>query len=447
MLTKHGISPVVATALLLVVGVLAVVSFQTWFESYSSILFAKSEQQSSSAAENIQIENLIGNTLYFKNTNGNNLTITSVKINNIDCNVTSNLSNEIIELNVTLCLEDLSNSTPEVVVYTTSGIYSETFFIKDLSIYSTIPLSCTLNGTTVLHGENYSFYNSSTVAYGSSCSSQLRTCDDGVLNGSSSFNALSCSVSSLNCLSLGLLGGEWITVPGDSALGTGDFCVMKYEAKNVGTVATSQAALTSWTSISQINSRNNCSTFGSKYHLITNAEWTTIARNAEANSINWNSSVVGSGYMFLGHSDGSPASTLNVSNTSNYYDQTLNVEGSGQKRILILNNSEIIWDFSGNVWEWNNNTCSQGDPWYSTAGWLEWTNSNVNGTEKTLGGSIGNYNSANGVGMYYGCTTNGNGFLRGGAWNFGTGGAFFILLGNSPGSVDTLWGFRCVYTP
>ena len=45
--------------------------------------------------------------------------------------------------------------------------------------------------------------------------------------------------------------GSFIPVPGSSAYGTSDFCVIKYEAKNVSGTATSQASGTPWTSISQ----------------------------------------------------------------------------------------------------------------------------------------------------------------------------------------------------
>jgi len=46
MYSKRAISPVVATALLLVVAVVAVVSFQTWFGSFSSSTFSKVEIES-----------------------------------------------------------------------------------------------------------------------------------------------------------------------------------------------------------------------------------------------------------------------------------------------------------------------------------------------------------------------------------------------------------------
>jgi hypothetical protein len=187
--------------------------------------------------------------------------------------------------------------------------------------------------------------------------------------------------------------------------------------------------------------------------LITNAEWTTIARNSELLTINWNSSVVGSGFMFSGHTDNS-AGALSVSNVSDYYDQTgnSNVSGANQKRVLILNNSEVIWDLGGNVWEWNNDTCSQGDPWYTIAGYVEWSDPNLQGAgkEKELAGPFGDYTSTNGAGEYWGCDTVGNGFLRGAFYNNGATviGVYTLYLDLAPSYTDPAGvGFRCAYTP
>ena len=46
MLFKKAIGPVVASALLLVVAVVAVVGFQGWFNNYSSGMFSNTETQS-----------------------------------------------------------------------------------------------------------------------------------------------------------------------------------------------------------------------------------------------------------------------------------------------------------------------------------------------------------------------------------------------------------------
>lgn len=412
--SKKAISPVVATALLLVVAVVAVVGFQGWFSTFSSSLFTNTETQSTTLVGNTQIDTIIGNSLYFKNGNTNNLSVIAVKVNGVNCNYSGNLTVGITEINIANCTQNLTTSTPEVVVYTQSGIYSKKYYVKtDLS------------------------------------------------------SSGSASISVLNCSALGLAGGTWITVPGNSALGTSDFCVMKYGAKNLTNIATSQAALSPWVSINLTNARNNCTGFGSRYHLITNAEWTTIARNVELVGSNWNSTVVGSGFMFSGHNDNNPANALAAStNDSDGYNGTNDGisspgDGSytnflsndaraymGQKRTLVLNNSEIIWDLSGNVYGWTNDTCTQGDPWYSTGAWIDWTNVNINTIEKTLGGPIGNYTASNSIGRYYGCTTLNNGFLRGGSWAEGAGaGVFYLNLVDSPSAGSTAHGFRCAYTP
>lgn len=46
MFKKNALSSVVATALLLVVAVMSVISFQTFFQSYSSNVFTNIEQES-----------------------------------------------------------------------------------------------------------------------------------------------------------------------------------------------------------------------------------------------------------------------------------------------------------------------------------------------------------------------------------------------------------------
>lgn len=75
-LNKKAISPVVATALLLVVAVVAVVGFQTWFNTYQSGLNTKVEQQSAAGAS-LTIEMLENGTVYVKNTATSNVTLLS----------------------------------------------------------------------------------------------------------------------------------------------------------------------------------------------------------------------------------------------------------------------------------------------------------------------------------------------------------------------------------
>ena len=140
----------------------------------------------------------------------------------------------------------------------------------------------------------------------------------------------------------------WVAVPGDSTYSTTEFLAMKYEAKCAATsdlttgltapdsgyhtysdsgtacTAANSKAVVSVASgypianVSQTNAITRCSTVsinGSATHLITNNEWMTVARNAEAQAGNWSLGAVGSGYLFAGHNDNAPALAVVASTT------------------------------------------------------------------------------------------------------------------------------------
>lgn len=55
-----------------------------------------------------------------------------------------------------------------------------------------LPASCTFDGRTIMSGESVTAFQSSSVPYGQSCQSQARTCTNGVLSGS--YSSSSCEV-------------------------------------------------------------------------------------------------------------------------------------------------------------------------------------------------------------------------------------------------------------
>jgi hypothetical protein len=237
---------------------------------------------------------------------------------------------------------------------------------------------------------------------------------------------------------------DWV----DSGYG---FCVMKYEAKEGGTTCTgaknshcpvSTPSGTPWVSITQTEAIDTCNALGNGAHLITNAEWTLIARSAEGVSSNWNGTV-----MYRGHSDGTPANSLASDGSDPYYG-TGQSSPSEQRRTLTLANGQTIWDLAGNVYEWNNNTCTIGTGtgnWYNSGAWIEWTDSNLSDHEKYIAGPSGSFMGTNGVGRYYGCSANGNAVLRGGTWDNGTdAGVFTLALNYSSAYSHARIGFRCV---
>lgn len=192
-----------------------------------------------------------------------------------------------------------------------------------------------------------------------------------------------------NCASYG--GGTpagcpvgWIEIPGTNN------CVMKYEAKITGNdngnqiydsafIADSRPSGTPWTNVTQQQARDECSAIGA--HLITNSEWMTIARSIEGNA---SQNTVGVEY-YLGNTDGQGVLAASSDDNDGYYG-TGESGGSGffpfklieearavpitceemrdpilQKRTLKLANGETIWDLSGNVSEWVNESIEPDD--------------------------------------------------------------------------------------
>lgn len=155
----------------------------------------------------------------------------------------------------------------------------------------------------------------------------------------------------------------YITVPGSVTYATNDFCVMKYEAKIQGNdngaqtysstyVPESRATGTPWVNISQTNAIAEAETACDGCHLISEAEWMTLAQNVLSVASNWSGGAVGSGYIYSGHNDNSPTSALVAStDDTDGYSGTGNTTGSNQKRTLTLTNGEVIWDMAGNVEE------------------------------------------------------------------------------------------------
>jgi len=257
----------------------------------------------------------------------------------------------------------------------------------------------------------------------------------------------------------------YIPVSANASLGVSSFCVMKYEAKNVAGVATSQAASTPWGNISATNAKTKCTDLGANYDLISNPEWMTIAYDAERTGSNWSGGNPGSGAMYRGHSDNSPGSILAVTDAADSYNGTGNTSaqamGSGkeQRRTFTLSNGEVLWDFAGNLDEWVDwtlgggfntgpTTCNESYsaieiPVVSCAALqtLDYMPSNPAGVTPAV-----NYNSNYGLGRFY--VGRGGTAIRGGSWGAGaSAGAFGIntYFGATQGINES--GFRCVYRP
>ena len=97
MFNEKSISPVVATALLLVLAVIVTVSFQDWLNTYQSAINTDAEQKSQIDSQ-IRVDGIMGNDLYIYS--GTNATLNTLKVNdnkgNEVCNIVlSNGTNNI----------------------------------------------------------------------------------------------------------------------------------------------------------------------------------------------------------------------------------------------------------------------------------------------------------------------------------------------------------------
>ena len=129
------------------------------------------------------------------------------------------------------------------------------------------------------------------------------------------------------------------------------FCVMKYEAKKgADNKPVSTAASTPWTNTYAEEAKALCQSLGTKYDLISNEEWLTIARNAEVQPANWTGGAVDSGCLFRGN-NGQPMPW----NECGYGDGAGGIDFGDNRNArakMVLSNGEEIYDLAGNVSEW-----------------------------------------------------------------------------------------------
>lgn len=263
-------------------------------------------------------------------------------------------------------------------------------------------------------------------------------------------------------------------VYGNTALGTDDFCVMKYEAKNVGGVATSEAAGAPWVYISQTDAITASTAAGG--HLLTEREWMTIAADVLSVKYNWSGGEVGSGIIWQGHVNNNPGSALAAStdDTDNLNGMTGGIgtnSGNNSSRVLYLSSGDTIWDLSGNVYEWTQQavgtpalTMSQvGVSGDSAFNWHEWTlgslsMGNLTATSRPsaltsytnpiTGATLSNatsWDATKGVGRIHAnyADAGSRAFIRGGGWSHGSrAGVLTLFLNGAPSDSGTNFGFR-----
>lgn len=273
----------------------------------------------------------------------------------------------------------------------------------------------------------------------------------------------------------------YVPVPRDNTLGGDDFCVMKYEAKawadnnmdsivDTGEIDVSGAVVNPalhapasiaegypWRNITGNEAAAECESLGANYHLISNQEWMTIARNVEAEGQNWTGGQQGQGCLFRGNSgentvggNGLPSSVLD----SCGYNGGLGPENGtdrDQRAQHTLSIATTIFDFAGNVFEWtdwdNDVPGAQQGPINCPISLVELPSVSCGPLSKSeYDSDDGQFSSSEGSGRFSGGL--GGGAIRGGSWTSTESAGIYAIDLSAPLSSSYLFvGFRCVWRP
>ena len=272
---------------------------------------------------------------------------------------------------------------------------------------------------------------------------------------------------------------NYVFVYGNAALGTDDFCVMKYEAKiqgndngtttyNASMIAESRPTGTPWVNINHTQAIAEATAIGG--HLITEAEWMTIAADVLSVKYNWSSGEVGSGYIFQGHVNNNPGAAIAASDDDSdalygITGGTGTTVGTNSSRVLYLTSGDAIWDLSGNIYEMTqiavgiptHTNANIGVPGDSAFAWREWNLGTLSlgnlpavSRPATIAGTeglsdIASWGSSKGIGQIFAdySDTSAHAFIRGGPWMAGSfTGVLMVTTGSNTSYGNTSFGFR-----
>lgn len=251
-----------------------------------------------------------------------------------------------------------------------------------------------------------------------------------------------------------------------------DFCVAKYEMKVLGEQegdrdydpslrAESRMTGIPWTNIQREQAVAECQELGAGYDLISNPQWQAMAREIEVAAgpqgqlLNWSSfSSGGHNLINMGRHLGytvpryGPVDAglnnlpcyLSEPECADYTDPDFR-----SRRIHYLASGEVIWDVSGNAFEWIKGSFGLAEPVYDYVSQEPWSSSGF----KTQFGPAGSYLTKD-AGRYGGlgwfsASFGLDGIIRGGDHGSYETGIFSVLGSRPDNSLDSL-GFRCVYS-
>ncbi|PIT86615.1 MAG: hypothetical protein COU33_02140, partial [Candidatus Magasanikbacteria bacterium CG10_big_fil_rev_8_21_14_0_10_43_6] len=185
-----------------------------------------------------------------------------------------------------------------------------------------------------------------------------------------------------------------------------------------------------WTYVNQTAARQACEQHPTgRKHLCTSNEWMA------ASNIN-------------GQTYNLPATLSNCTIDESTDCDWTDAPGSGDACLTgsktNCKSAELVYDMTGNLWEWANETITVTIP---PAGGNSWYYINTTSQQYTVNNSAADNGRYGKDGTYFG-TAGVRGVLRGGGWHYGiSAGPFCAYLGNAPSATGYPVGFRCCAAP
>ncbi len=250
---------------------------------------------------------------------------------------------------------------------------------------------------------------------------------------------------------------NYILVPAQAGSAVPAFCVSKFEMKQDPSGAVSVPEGLPWTLPRDgMNSATSaCDNLGAGYELISNEQWNVIAKDIASVKDNWSMGSIYEmpykGFLNRGHVFDDPntplAAIADDSKGCHGILACLDNQWSAAKRTHKLSNGNIIWDFSGNVWEWVKGSMVSAVTVGPVSQFTPGSEMQIAyGTEALCdspeSGSKCGYGRSALASLSY------DGIARGGVYNYDVvSGVFAAFLGLNPGFAGNAFGFRCVLDP
>ena len=128
-LNKRAIAPIVALSLLLIVTVMAVITFSGWFESFSSSIFVDIDSDIDNSNSVVTIEKIINGELYVNA--GSGIEISKIELAGTECMISGSYVG-ISKIDIKECIQDLNIQQLEAVIFTENKIISKKVFLSSI---------------------------------------------------------------------------------------------------------------------------------------------------------------------------------------------------------------------------------------------------------------------------------------------------------------------------